>query len=100
MQAKRMIGWFVLAALALTIVLFGAGYAVIHTRGFNRWVLGKVIEEAQKSTGGRVEIRSMDVDWKSLDVDFYGISMYGGPAGGAPFLRAEHLRVGVKIVSL
>ena len=73
---------------------------VVHTKAFNQWVLSNVIQGVQKSTGGRVEIRSVAIDWEKLDVDLYGIVLYGAGAEPAPFFEADRLRIGVKIVSL
>jgi translocation and assembly module TamB len=98
MNWKKIIRWAVLLVLGLTVILFVAAYTFVHTTAFDRWVLAKVIEQVQDSTGGRVEIQSIVVDWKSLDVDLYGLGLYG--AGSGPLFRADHLRVGVKIVSL
>ena len=101
MKWKKIIGWTVLVAFALVGILLGTAYAVVHTKAFNQWALAQVTEQARQTTGARVEIQSMAIDWRSLDVDFYGLALYGnGPDSAPVLLRADHLRVGLKIVSL
>lgn len=90
----------VLVVAGLSVLMLGAAYTLVRTAAFNRWVLAKVIRQAEQSTGSRVEIQSMAVDWKSLDVDLYGLLLYGAGSDSVPLFRADHLRAGVKIVSL
>lgn len=95
--AKRIL----LFGAAVVILVVGAAYIVIHTTAFNRFVLEKVVEQAQEATGSQVEIRSMQIHWDHLGVDLYGVVIHGsGPQTGPPFLTADHIGVGLKIISI
>lgn len=100
MTWKKKIGWTALIVLGIAVALVGTAYIAVHTKAFNRWMLSKVIQEAQKSTGSRVAIEGMAIDWEKLDVDLYGVVLYGAGSEAIPLFEAEHLRVGLKIISL
>ncbi len=95
-------------ALLLTFVivvgvlatLTGAAYLAAHTEAFNRFVLAKVVEKAEAATGAPVSIKRMDIHWRKLGVDFYDVAI-SGTAGATepPLFRADHLGIGLKIVS-
>jgi uncharacterized protein involved in outer membrane biogenesis len=64
-------------------------------------VLTKVIQQAEAATGAPVSIKRMDIHWKKLGVDFYDFAI-NGTAGATepPLFRANHLGIGLKIVSV
>ena len=85
----------------MLVSLVGGAYVLVHTRAFNQFVLEKLVQEAQKATGSRVLIRSMEIHSDKLAIDLYGIVIYGkGQGSQSPFFQSDHARVGLKIVSL
>src|SRR5580704_9460308 len=100
MRWNKTIGWTLGTVVAIATILLGTAYSIAHSRAFNRWVLAKVIQKAEDGTGARLTISSMAIDWSSLAVDFTGVAIYrnGGNSQPAP-LQADHLRVGLKIMS-
>ncbi|MGH9689528.1 MAG: translocation/assembly module TamB domain-containing protein [Candidatus Acidiferrales bacterium] len=101
MTWKRIVPFTISAALVIVLVLAGAAYVVVHTKAFNHFVLQKIVQEAQTRTGARVEIRSLMIHWDTLSLDLYGLTAYGKGGISEPALfRADHLRIGLKIVSL
>src|SRR5580704_11961060 len=101
MRWNKTIGWTLGTVVGIATILLGTAYLIAHGGAFNRWVLAKVIQKAEDATGGRLTIGSMAIDWSRLAVDFNGVALYrsGGDSQPAP-LQADHLRVGLKIVSL
>ena len=90
-----------LAIAGLLLLLVAAAYVMVHTSAFNRFVLEKVVEEAQKATGSRVEIRGLQIHWNKLSVDVKGLVIQGkGGSAQPPFLRVDHAAVGLKIISI
>ncbi len=76
-------------------------FVVVHTEGFRRFVLQKIEDEAASSLGARLNIERVAIDWRPLELDLYGIEMRGRESSAqAPLFAAEHLRIGLKIISI
>jgi len=98
---KRAILLTFLIVVGLLAALAGTAYLVAHTEAFNRFALAKVIEKAETATGAPVSIKRMDIHWRKLGVDFYDFAINGTAGATAPPLfRANHLGIGLKIVSV
>ena len=66
--------------------------AVLRSRTFHRYVLSKMVEQASRATGARVEIGDFQFRWSGLRVDFYRIVLHGSEAAArAPLLQVDHL---------
>lgn len=97
-MTKKFVLWILVGVSAF---LFFAGFVVVRTEAFRHFLLGKIIAQAQASTGARIEIRSMDLHWDPLTVDFYGIVAHGNEqVSEAPLVTAEHLHVSLGIRAL
>ncbi len=60
-----------------------------------------VVEQAEKATGGRVEIRRFRLDWTGLTADVDGLVIHGTePVSTAPFLAVDHVTVAFRIIAL
>ena len=60
-----------------------------------------IIEQAEKATGGRVEIGQFHLDWTGLTADVDGLVIHGAePANVAPLIAVDHVTIGIRIVSL
>ncbi|HVX66237.1 MAG TPA: translocation/assembly module TamB domain-containing protein [Bryobacteraceae bacterium] len=91
-----------LAALAsLAILVTIAGVIAVQTPWFHHLVRNRIVYEAEKATGGRVELRSFDFDWHTLTAEVRDFTLHGTEsAGEAPLFRAASIRVGLKIISV
>ena len=90
-----------LVAAGMVVLLVAAAYVIVHTKAFSNFVLRKTIQEAESATGSRVDIRGMEIHWNKLDVDLYGLVIQGkGAPPQPPLFRAEHIGVGLKIISI
>ena len=96
MRGKRVIGWLgaVLAVLIFLVVL--GGYVISKTPQFHQYVLAKIIEQVQSSTGGKLEVEHWQFQAYPTLVNFYGITLHGteGP-DRRPLLKVDQLTIGV-----
>lgn len=93
---KQFVRWIaaVLASLIVLIVL--ASYIVPKTPQFHRYVLAKIIEQVQRTTGGKLEVENWDFRFSPMVVTLYRITLHGteGPEQ-KPLLAAEKVTIGV-----
>jgi translocation and assembly module TamB len=85
-----------LAALAALV-----GVLVVQSGWFREQVRQRVMAEAEKATGGRVEIGSFAFDWRTLTVQLHNFVIHGSePPGSAPLLRVGSISARLKIISV
>ena len=101
MNWKKTVRTTLFVAIGILVLLAGAADVIVRTRAFNQFVLEKIIQEARATTGARIDIQRVEIHWRKLGVDFYGMVVYGsGGASEPPLFRGDHLAVGLKIVSV
>jgi len=101
MHWKKVLGWTIGVVVVVIITILIGGYAVLKTQRFHQYVLAKVIEEGQASTGGKLTIQNWDFHFSPMTVDLYGIILRGSePEGSKPLLQADKLTVGIDARSL
>jgi translocation and assembly module TamB len=60
-----------------------------------------LVDEAERASGGRAEIGRFRFDWKTLTAEVRQFVLHGTePAGEQPLVRADSIRVGLRIISL
>jgi translocation and assembly module TamB len=99
MKWKTPIRRILLLLASLILILPIGGYIVIHTAAFHRFVIRKIIETTQESTGEQLTIGKLAIDWGQLKVDVYGLILRKPSMHAPPFLTCDHLGVGVKVLS-
>src|ERR1700676_2236617 len=83
------------------VVLRVAAIVLIHAVAFQHFVLERIEQKAQASLGARLNIERMAINWRLFTFDFYGITLHGKESSSqAPLFVADHLRVGLKILSI
>ena len=88
------------AVLGLLIVLAVAVISVARSGWFREQVRQRIVAEAEKATGGRVEIGSFDLQWQTLTAQVNGFVIHGTePAGSPPLLRARSITIRLKRLS-
>ena len=92
---KQLIRW-IAAVATLVFLVFLASYIVLKTPQFHRYVLAKIIEQVQRTIGGKLEVENWDFRLSPMAVTLYRITLHGneGP-DQKPLLAAEKLTVGV-----
>ncbi len=99
MRRRVMISAGILAALLCAV----AGVGVWAVR--SGWLLEKIrlslVEQAERATGGKVDLGALRLDWHDLTVEIYSFAIHGTePAGQPPLLAIDRVKVWLKIVSL
>ena len=83
----------VFLALTAVIIFFGSGAG-------NPLIRRVLVRRLQALTGGRVELRTISIDWLSLRAKLKGLEIHGlEPAGTAPLFAAEEVETGLRIDS-
>jgi translocation and assembly module TamB len=93
----RHVAWVsaVVVFLAVTamVIFFGSGAG-------NPLIRREVIRRLQALTGGRVELRTVSVNWLSLRATFKDLEIHGSePAGTEPLFTADQVDAGIRIDS-
>jgi translocation and assembly module TamB len=87
--------------MAIVVIAVAATW-FLHSEAFRARLLRELIQQAQESTGARIEVQSIDVRWSPLAiVDLYGITAHGREsAASKPLLHLERLRIGMSLLPL
>src|SRR5438445_483844 len=89
------------AVFGLIFVLAVTAVFVLRSAWFREQVRERMVVEAEKATGGRVEIGSFDWDWNTMTARVNGFVIHGTePARSPPLLRVRSITVVLKIVSM
>src|SRR5581483_11531055 len=87
-----------LAVLLVVIVI--AGYFILRTAAFHRYVIAQVEQKIQQATGGRAEIASYSFDLRPLVITVNHVVVRGTePAGALPLFQTDRIVLGLKLVS-
>ena len=101
MIKRKIIFRIALTVVGALAVVGITAFAVLRSHTFHRYVLSKMVEQASRATGARVEIGDFRFRWSDLRVDFDRIVLHGSEAAArAPLLQIDHVQVGLKIISL
>jgi translocation and assembly module TamB len=97
---KRKIGWTLAGLLALLLIAVVGGYLYLRSNSFQKFALGKIVEQANLATGGKTQIGGLDFDLSTLTAHLYDITMRGTERPDQPpLLHADELTVRLKILS-
>src|SRR5579872_1038710 len=93
--------WLGVGFFSLVLLLIGVGAYLLKSVSFHRYVLAKVEQSVQQSTGAHLQVHDFAVHPFSLSLDLNGIVIHGTESdSSAPLLAADHVGVRVKILSL
>ncbi len=88
------------AVAALLAIVLGAVVVVVSSDWFREQVRQRIIREAEKATGGDIEIAEFNFDWRTLTAEVRGFQIHGREvAGSDPLFQAARLIVELKVVS-
>jgi len=91
-------GMLGLAGLVLALAV--ATFITLQSDWFKNKVREKIVAVAENTTGGRVEIGKFNYEWHSLTAEVGPFVIHGRePASAPPFIRADKIRIGLKIIS-
>ncbi len=87
----------VILLLAIAVV---TGVIVVRSGWLREKIRERVVAEAEKATGGKVEIGGLRLDWKTLTAELDNLTIHGTePTGSAPLLTVQRVVIGFKILS-
>jgi translocation and assembly module TamB len=91
-----------LAVVAVLIVIaVSGGYFCLRSSRFRQLAIRKIVEQADRATGGRTEVRGLDFNLSTLTAHLYHVVIRGNePVGAPPLLQVDKLTVGLKIRSV
>jgi translocation and assembly module TamB len=97
-RRHRVLWWVAITIPAAVVVLFVTAAAVLHSKSFQIYALGKLIQSVDESTGAKVRVQSLDVNWHPLAIELYGISAINPAAANkTPLLTTDRLQVSLQI---
>lgn len=86
-------------ALLLAIIA-GFGIFAVRSGWLREKIRQRVAAEAEKATGGKVEIAALRLDWKTLTAEIDGLVIHGlEPPNTAPLLSVRRVAIGFKVLS-
>jgi len=92
-----LIGASLLGLITLAVV---SGIFLAQSSWLREQVRQHILAEAEKATGGNVEIGSFQFDWQSLTARLNGFVIHGSePAGSPPLLRIQSITIQLKVIS-
>jgi translocation and assembly module TamB len=96
------IGLFAAGAVILLIAIVTVTVVFVARSDWLREkARGRIVAEAEKATGGRVEISAFKFDWRTLRAELDHLIVHGRePSGQAPLLTVDRATVGLRIISL
>ena len=98
---RKIVGCTAVVIGALVLLVVVAAVVILQNPAFQRYLIAKIEQTAQQSTGARVEIQKLQLHIKTLSADVYGLVLHGTePAGAKPLLAVTHARIGIKILSV
>src|SRR5579862_3057458 len=102
-DTKRKFGLKHGLALVVTlglVILLAVAY-VIGTGLADRWASGLIVQELENTTGARIELGSLHIEWWHMRARFDGLTLHGRePAGTPPMFHADRLQFDVHVESL
>ncbi len=96
----RHVAYSAAVVVAIAVVLLGGLVWYASTPQFAARVNKTLVETLERTTGGRVEIRSFQWSVRRLAIDVDGLTIHGKEAADqAPYFHVDHLRLNAKIIS-
>ena len=100
-KLKRIALWTLAGLAALLLLAAVAGVLIVRSDRFHQYVQRRFVEEAERATGGRVELGSFSLDWHNLTVQVQGLVLHGKEsAAEPPLLQVGSATLGLRIVSV
>lgn len=97
----RLGGWFASGMAVIGLLSCVAFALLVNSDMGHRYLLGLAERKASEALGVSVRLENFVVHLPTLSLDIYGIRIAGAaPHVNPPLLQADHLKVGIRIVSV
>src|SRR6266403_661729 len=101
MNIKKAIRIALIGLPALILLLVIVAIVGLRTQTFSRFLLTKIVHQAELSTGAHITIQKLDLRWAPFTADFYGVIVHGQEKSyEPPLMQAEHLGVSLGLRAL
>ncbi|MCU1239781.1 MAG: hypothetical protein JWO71_507 [Candidatus Acidoferrum typicum] len=101
MNRKKIIRVVLIGVPAFLLMVVVIAVLIVHTHTFTRFLLARIVQKAEQSTGAHIAIQKLDVHWFPFTADVYGVVVHGQEKRDEPpLLQAEHLGVSLGIRAL
>src|SRR3984893_16902647 len=98
---RKVVGWTAVTFGALLLLVIVTAIVVLENPSFHRYLLAKIEQQAGEATGARIDVQNLQLHPKTLTADIYGLTVHGTERPGEkPLLQVEHLRIGLRIISI
>lgn len=98
---KRIAFWTAAALVTLMLLATIAGIFVVRSDRFHQYVQRRIVEEAQRATGGRVDLDGFAFDWHNLTAQVRGFVLHGKEsASEPPLLQLDSATLSLRIISV
>ena len=77
MNVKKIAAWVGGAVALLIVLVVGAAYLIQHNTFLHRYVLAKMMDVGEKSSGARIAIRDFGIRWIPLRVTLDDVTVRG-----------------------
>jgi translocation and assembly module TamB len=86
--------------LGLAVLLALGTILIVRSSWLREQVRQRIVAEAERATGGRVEIGSFDFEWRTLTARVNDLVIHGTePSGSPPLLQVRSITIGLKVIS-
>ncbi|HXE65376.1 MAG TPA: translocation/assembly module TamB domain-containing protein [Bryobacteraceae bacterium] len=86
--------------LLLVIAAAITGIVLVRNGWVEEKVREKIVDSAEKATGGKIELGALHIDWRTWTATVERLVIHGTePAGAEPLLAVRRVVVGLKIIS-
>jgi translocation and assembly module TamB len=97
----RAAAWFAVCSAFIAILCVAAVSFLVNTERGHRYLIGLAQQKAGDALGVQVQLQNFALHLSTLTLDLYGIRIAGAaPHANPPLLQANHLKVGVRVVSV
>src|SRR5579863_3981315 len=94
----RLVRNLAIGVAASLLILVVVTIHVLQTGWFQSYVKQKIVTAAEESTGGRVEVGSVTLDWRRLHAIVTDFVIHGNEqAGTPPFFRVGRAEVKLRL---
>jgi translocation and assembly module TamB len=100
-KLRRILLWTLAVLAGLVLLATVAGVFVVRSGRFHQYIQRRIIEEAERATGGRVELGGYSLDWRNLTAQVQGLVVHGKEsAAEPPLLQIGSATLGLRIISV
>jgi len=97
----KAIAWIAVGMTALTLIVVGGLEILLNNARFHGYLIRTAEARASETLGVRVQLQNYAVNFSSLSLDLYGITIDGAsPYANPPLLQVDHAQTSVRIVSI